>query len=107
MDFKKIIERAIKVRSKYEKFEKRKWGKVWGKEQIMEGFVVDVGDLTRIIMEKEGWRKSEVGGKLGHELSDCLWSIIVLAEKYGVNLEEEFENTMKEIENMIKENADH
>lgn len=28
--------------------------------------------------------------KLGHELSDCLWSILVLANRCGVDLESEF-----------------
>ena len=58
MEFKDIIKRAIKIRAKYEKFEKRKYGKSWGREQILQGLVVDMGDLTRLIMEKEGWRKS-------------------------------------------------
>jgi NTP pyrophosphatase (non-canonical NTP hydrolase) len=107
MDFQEVINKAIEVKKKYEKFEKRKWGKVWGKEQILQGFVTDVGDLTRIVMEKEGWRKSPVSGKLGHELADCLWDIIVLADKYKVNLEKEFEDSMKEVESKIDKDEDH
>jgi NTP pyrophosphatase (non-canonical NTP hydrolase) len=107
MDFKEIIKRAGEIRTKYEEFEKRRYRKSWGKEQILQGFVVDVGDLTRIIMEEEGWRKTKERGKLAHELSDCLWSIIVLANKYGVDLEKEFENTMNEIEDMITNDVDH
>ena len=107
MDFKDIINRALEVRKKYERFEKRKWGKVWGKEQILQGFIVDVGDLTRIIMQKEGWRKSPASGELGHELSDCLWCIIVLANKYGVDLQKEFLEAINDVEKKIQKNEDH
>lgn len=70
----------------------------------MEGFVGDVGDLTKLIMAKEGLREVEnVDEKLTHELSDCLWSILVFADKYNVNLEDSFMKTMAEVENRIKQ----
>lgn len=28
--------------------------------------------------------------RLGHELADCLWSVLVLAERYDINLVTEF-----------------
>ncbi|GAA4956037.1 hypothetical protein GCM10025331_52010 [Actinoplanes utahensis] len=28
--------------------------------------------------------------RLGHELADCLWSVLVLADRYGVDLVAEF-----------------
>jgi NTP pyrophosphatase (non-canonical NTP hydrolase) len=69
----------------------------------MEGFVGDVGDLMKIIMAKEGVREMDnIDEKLKHELSDCLWSVIVLADKYGVNLEESFMKTMDDLEKRIK-----
>ena len=36
--------------------------------------------------------------KLAHELADCLWSIIVLAEQHDVDLEKAFLMTMKKLE---------
>ena len=35
--------------------------------------------------------------RLGHELSDCLWSIIVLANKCGIDLEAEFAKNTREL----------
>lgn len=68
----------------------------------MEGFVRDVGDLMKLIMAKEGARDIEdVEKKLAHELSDCLWSILVLSNKYGVNIEEAFMKTVGELEKRI------
>ena len=42
-----------------------------------------------------------VDSKLAHELSDCLWSVLVLASKYNINLETEFMKTMDELDSRI------
>lgn len=65
--------------------------KEWTREQVMQGFVGDVGDLMKLVMAKGGAREiAEVDQKLGHELADCLWSILVLARLYQVDLAKEF-----------------
>lgn len=54
-------------------------------------------------MAKEGLRHMEnIDEKLGHELADCLWSILVIADKYDINLENEFLKTMDDLEKRIK-----
>lgn len=103
MEFKEIIKLAQDVRSKYAELENKKYGKNWTKAQIAQGFVGDVGDLMKLVTAKEGVRDIEdVDNKLRHELSDCLWSIIVLSSEYEIDLEKEFVNTMKLIELRIK-----
>ncbi len=68
----------------------------------MEGFVVDVGDLMRLVMAKSGIRRVEdVDGKLEHELADCLWSVLVLSKLYGVDIEKAFLRTMDDLEGVI------
>ncbi|HVU17169.1 MAG TPA: hypothetical protein VHD32_09590 [Candidatus Didemnitutus sp.] len=72
--------------------------KPWTREEIAQGFVVDVGDLMRLVMAKAGRREvKDVDRKLGHELADCLWSILVLADAYGVDLEKEFDRMVAEV----------
>ena len=103
MDFKKITERAIEIRNKYSELEKELYGKEWTREQIAEGFVGDVGDLMKLVLAKSGVRNIEnADGKIAHELSDCLWSLLVLSNKYGIDLEKSFLETMNELENKIK-----
>lgn len=69
----------------------------------MAGFVGDVGDLSKLLMAKEGLRQNyDVDAKIAHELADCLWSILVIASKLGVNLEKEFVKTMSELDERIK-----
>lgn len=102
MQFNQIIKKALIVKRKYSLSKKKSGAKEWSKEQLMQGFVGDVGDLMKLVMAKEGLRKIEnVDEKLAHELSDCLWSVIVLADSYKVNLEKSFIKTMKELEKGI------
>ncbi len=92
------------IRKKYAEFETQKYGKSWTREQIMQGFVGDVGDLMKIVMTKEGIRESGDGDthqRLAHELSDCLWSVLVLADQYDVDLEKAFLGTMEELDKKI------
>jgi NTP pyrophosphatase (non-canonical NTP hydrolase) len=64
----------------------------------MQGFVVDVGDLMRLVMAKSGIRHTdEVDAKLAHELADCLWSVLVLAKLYDIDLEKAFLTTLEEL----------
>ncbi len=104
MQFEEIKKRALEIKKKYGELEIKKYGKVWGGRELMEGFVGDVGDLMKLIMVKEGVRKidGDIDQKLAHELADCLWSVLVLADEYDVDLEESFVRTMDELEKRIK-----
>ena len=105
MEIKQLAHRAMEIREKYGELEKKKCGKLWDRSQIAQGFAGDVGELMKIIMAKEGLRDMEdVDKKLAHELSDCLWSVLVLAEKYEINIEKAFFKTMDELEERIKNN---
>ena len=103
MDFKTLLQRAIQVRNKYSELEKKQTGKQWTNLNLMEGFVGDVGDLMKLVMAKEGVREIDnVDEKLAHELADCLWSVLILADKYNVDLEASFMKTMDELDNKIE-----
>jgi NTP pyrophosphatase (non-canonical NTP hydrolase) len=102
MNFDDIQKRAIDIRTKYDNLNRANREVVWDEQQLMAGFVGDVGDLSKIIMAKHGLRYMDnIDKKLKHELSDCLWSIIVLANRYGINLADEFMNTMGELDKRI------
>jgi len=104
MDFSKIIERAMNVRSLYAELDVKKYGKEWTTSQIAQGFIGDVGDLMKLVMSKEGIRDIENSDeKMRHELSDCLWSIIVLANRFDIDLEKSFISNMSLLEKRIKD----
>ena len=99
MHFEDMLARAQAVRDRYIAVENRRYGRGWTREEIMLGFLGDVGDLAKLIQAAEGVRDiSDAHAKLAHELSDCLWSVIILADAYGIDLAEAFVDTMDEIE---------
>lgn len=92
--------RAIEVRERYERFERKAYGREWTVTELALGLVGDVGDLAKLVQAHEGVRlvDGNLAENLGHELSDVLWSTIVLAEKCGIDLEPAFSRTMAAIE---------
>ncbi|MCA9895402.1 MAG: nucleotide pyrophosphohydrolase [Anaerolineae bacterium] len=107
MDFKQLASRAAEIRAKYREFEQSKYGRSWSDEEIALGFVGDVGDLMKLVQAKNGVRDiPDVDQKLAHELADCLWSILTLADKYQIDLEQTFLATMDEIEDRLDASAD-
>lgn len=99
MEFQKLMQRAIEIRHQYEAKEKQLYGSSWTNEEIALGFVGDVGDLAKLIVAVGGKRNiADSNAKLKHELADCLWSVIVLANVHGVDLENSFIDTMDELE---------
>lgn len=99
MEFKQFVQRAIEIREKYKELEMKKYGKYWTNGQIAQGFVGDVGDLMKLVMTKEGVRDiKNADEKIAHELADCLYSVFVLANNYGVDLEKSFLKTMDGLE---------
>lgn len=106
MKFEEMVKLALGIRQKYEKLEKNEFGESWDGKDLTLGFMGDVGDLAKLIAAKEGKRSVEdVDEKLAHELSDCLWAVIVLADNYGVNMESAFVKTMNELNQRFEESV--
>jgi NTP pyrophosphatase (non-canonical NTP hydrolase) len=98
MKYRELEESALKLNELYEELEIKLYGRVWTTEELALGFVGDIGDLAKLIQANAGIRNIDnFKSKLGHELSDCLWSVIVLANKCGIDLEAEFSKNTKEL----------
>lgn len=99
MDLAQLSDRAMQIRAAFAAREQTRSGRPWTREEIMQGFVGDVGDLMKLVMAKAGTRPiADADRKLAHELSDCLWSVLVLAKLYDVDMEKEFLVTMAALE---------
>ena len=102
MDFSQLVEKALSVRKLYEEKERILFGAPWTSEEIALGFVGDVGDLAKLVVAENGRRNiPDSKNKLGHELADCFWSVIVLAHLHNIDLEKAFLQTMSELENHL------
>ncbi|MET0535599.1 MAG: nucleotide pyrophosphohydrolase [Steroidobacter sp.] len=98
MKFSDLEKSALGLNELYEQLEIKLYGRVWSTEELALGFVGDVGDLAKLIQANAGVRRiDDCKAKLGHELADCLWSIIVLANKCGIDLEAEYFKNTREL----------
>ncbi len=104
VEFMDLMRRASEIRALYAEFEEVKYGRSWTDEELALGFVSDVGDLAKLVQAMNGIRDTpDTKEKLGHGLADCLWSVIVLAQAYEVDLEAAFLKTMDELEAQLTE----
>src|SRR5262245_55537772 len=91
MDIAGLQSRALEIADLYDRWHLAAGRQAWDTGDVALGFVGDVGDLAKLVMAVDGRR--EIPGarlRLGHELADCLWSVLVLADRYAVDLEAEF-----------------
>ncbi|MEU3356085.1 nucleotide pyrophosphohydrolase [Streptomyces sp. NPDC037389] len=102
LDFGALQERAIQIHDLYDRLNRRERGRVWRRDEFMLGFVGDVGDLAKLVMAEEGARDVAGGhAALEHELADCLWSVLILAYRYDVDLCGAFLRTMSDLDTAI------
>jgi NTP pyrophosphatase (non-canonical NTP hydrolase) len=95
MDLAQLTERAMQVRERYAARERATYGRAWTDEEIALGFIGDVGDLMKLVQARNCVRAiPDADAKLAHEIADCLWCILVLAETYGIDLERAFLETI-------------
>lgn len=104
--FSDLNQQALAVRDHYGELEKKQTAshQAWGVNEHMAGFVTDVGDLSKLIMVKQKLRPGpeNIDEMLAHELSDCLWCIMVLADELGIDLEKEFADNMAKLHTRIE-----
>jgi NTP pyrophosphatase (non-canonical NTP hydrolase) len=107
MELQKLINRAMDLRTQYDKKEKQLYGSPATDEEIAQGFLGDVNNLVKLVMTSHGKRHiANSTEKLGSQLSHCLWSVIVLAKMHNIDLEQSFMETMDKLENHLLETQD-
>ena len=89
-----------------------KWVKTYGVRYFSEltnmaCLTEEVGELARIMARKYGDQSFKEGEKsnLGDEMADVLWVLICLANQTGVNLTEEFRNSLEK--KTLRDNKRH
>ena len=102
MDFSDLQKAALGLNALYEQLEAKRYGRTWSTTELALGFVGDVGDLAKLIQAHAGIRTiDDCQARLGHEVSDCLWSIMILADKCGIDLEAAFLRNTSELTDFV------
>ena len=92
---KKIIKKTLNV--------SKKFPKEMGKEARFVDLVEEVGELANAILITEGHKSRKCArAEVADSLADILYNLIVLADLYGVDLENETEVMLKRLEKRIK-----
>ena len=103
MEIKELTKKAREIRAKYAEFNKKRGEKERGYAEHTQGLVGDVGNLVKLVMAKQGYRiYDDLNAKISHELADCLWSIITIADELGVDLDKGFNDLTGELEERFK-----
>ena len=104
MKFSKIIERSVAIRKSYHKLEKEYHDSEWSVEEDALAFLTDAGLVGRLTMSQQGrWPKGgDAVSELEHKLSECIWWLIVLAERMDINMEESLDAFLSELEGNLQ-----
>ena len=104
MEFQKLVNRAIDLRSQYEKKEQKLYGTPSTDEDVAQGFLGDANNLVKLVMAQHGKRViANSQEKLGSQLAHCLWSVIVLSKMDNIDLEQSFMEAMDRLETHLLE----
>lgn len=101
-DLKDMQQQARLIKDRYDEINVAAGRSTWSGLDFAAGFGGDYGDLVKLVMAKEGKRTIEdLDAKLEHELADCLWSVLVLADHYDIDIEAAFVRTMQELKERL------
>ena len=87
--FSKAVAQSRKIRESYHQLEVQHHGSKWTTEEDALAFLTDAGLVGRMTMAREGRgpTENETDHQLEHKLGECIWWLIVLAERMGIDAE--------------------
>ena len=104
LNFTDAISRSKKIRALYHELELTHHGSEWSVEEDALAFLTDAGLVGRLTMSQEGrWPK---GGNsetaLPHKLGECIWWLIILANRMDVDINVALEGFLSKTEGLLK-----
>ncbi len=104
MNYKELEDTSIRVKNAYDKLNKQKGERKWSYLEYAQGLVGDMGDLMKMLMAKANLRgyKGDLDDDIKHEISDCLWSLIIISNELGIDLPNEFHSQMNELADRVE-----
>lgn len=99
-----ITERSVRIREFYHDLERRHHGKEWTVEEDALAFLTDAGLAGRLTMSQQGrWPAGDTDeSELEHKLGECIWWVIVLAERMDIDIGEALEGFLSRTEGRLE-----
>lgn len=96
---------ALGLKSDFDRMNAEAGDDKWDVQDYLAGLQTDVGDLAKLVLCAAGRRKynparhkdMELKEALAHELSDVMWSVFVIADYVGIDLEKEYPETIAKL----------
>jgi NTP pyrophosphatase (non-canonical NTP hydrolase) len=103
MELTDLQARAVEISKLYDRHNTSAGRTEWTTGDLALGFAGDVGDLAKLVMAVDGRREiDDARNRLGHELADCLWSVLVLADRYQIDLAAEFTSMTDDLDTRLR-----
>lgn len=90
MEIKELSKLAKEIKFAYNELKEKKRENAWHAREYAEGLVGDASDLLKLILKHQKYPEKNGHNKIKHELADCLYSIIIIAQELNIDLEKEF-----------------
>lgn len=105
MNLSEVVERSVQIRKLYHQLESKHHGKEWTVEEDALAFLTDAGLIGRLTMAQQGrWPTDEEPiPELEHKLGECIWWLIVLAERMGIDIDNALELFLSKTEKGLKD----
>lgn len=84
-----VVTRSKKIRARYHELELQHHGSKWTIGEDALAFLTDAGLVGRLTMAHQGrWpTDTESAEELKHKLGECIWWVLVLAERMQIDAE--------------------
>jgi len=97
------IARSKKIRELYHQLELQYHGSEWSVEEDALAFLTDAGLVGRLTMSQQGrWPKGvETIPELKHKLGECMWWLIILADRMEIDVHDALGDFLAKTEKML------
>lgn len=105
MNFNEAVERSVQIRKIYHSLERQYHEKEWTVEEDALAFLTDAGLVGRLTMSQQGrWpTNGETKSELEHKLGECIWWVIILAERMNIDISEALEKFLSKTEKHLRD----
>jgi hypothetical protein len=103
INFNEATLRSVQIRNSYHKLERQYHEKEWTVEEDALAFLTDAGLVGRLTMSQQGrWpTKGNPVPELEHKLGECMWWLIILADRMNIDMGEALENFLSRTEKQL------
>lgn len=95
MNTQSIKEQALEIRKLYHKLEEKYHHSKWSIQEDALAFLSDAGIVGRLVMDYQGRWPSESREILPSKIAECIWWLIILADRMNLDFQECLEDFLE------------